>query len=161
MFFIIVFLIVTSFGFVILFGAPYLPTMKKQQEQAFELLNLKPGQKILELGSGDGRVLLSAAKQGLMADGYELNPLLFLLSKIVCFKYRKQINIFYGNFWLKKWPAVDGIFIFLHPRFMKRLDLKIQKEYKDASVKVVSYAFKIPGKKFQKTKQALYLYHYN
>jgi len=157
---IILFVIILAFGFVIIFGAPYLPTMKKQQEQAFKLLNLKPGQKILELGSGDGRVLLAAARQGLLADGYELNPLLYLLSKAVCFKHRKQINVYYGNFWHKKWPKADGIFVFLHPRFMNKLDKKIQHEFKGISVKVVSYAFKIPGKKPQKTKDALYLYLY-
>ena len=157
----IFFVIVLAFGFVIMFGAPYLPTMKKQQEQAFKLLNLKPGQKILELGSGDGRVLLAAARQGLLADGYELNPLLYLLSKAVCFKHRKQINVYYGNFWHKKWPKADGIFVFLHPRFMKKLDSAVKEQYASQSVKLVSYAFKIPGQKPAKTKEALFLYQYH
>ena len=152
---------VISFGFVILFGAPYLPTMKTQQRQALDLLNLRPGQILLELGSGDGRVLIESAKRGIEAVGYELNPILFLFSKIACFKYRKLIKIYYGNFWHKKWPPADGIFVFLHPRFMNKLDQTIQKQYPNQEVKLVSYAFKITGKTPKKTTDALYLYHYS
>jgi hypothetical protein len=156
----IVLFIILCFGFVLIFGAPYLPTMKTQQNQALDLLDLKPGQTLLELGSGDGRMLITAAKRGINCVGYELNPILFIVSKAFCFKYRKLIKIYYGNFWQNKWPPADGIFVFLHPRFMKKLDKKIQHEFNGSSVKVVSYAFKIPGKKPLKTNQALYLYHY-
>ena len=152
--------VILAFGFVIIFGAPYLPTMKQQQLQALELLDLKPGQTMLELGSGDGRMLIAAARQGIKSVGYELNPILFIVSKIICFKYRKFVKIYYGNFWYKKWPKAEGIFVFLHPRFMKKLDSAVKEQYASQSVKLVSYAFKIPGQKPLKTKNALYLYKY-
>jgi hypothetical protein len=156
----IILFIILAFGFVIIFGAPYLPTMKQQQLQAIELLDLKPGQTMLELGSGDGRMLIAAARQGIKSVGYELNPILFIVSKIICFKYRKFVKIYYGNFWYKKWPKAEGIFVFLHPRFMKKLDSAVKEQYAGQSVKLVSYAFKIPGQKPLKTKNALYLYKY-
>ena len=74
--------LVLMFGFVIFFGAPYLPTLKKQQEEALDLLDLQPGQLLLELGSGNGRLLRMAADRGISVIGYEINPILFLISKI-------------------------------------------------------------------------------
>ncbi len=45
-------------------GAPYLPTLKKQQLVALDLLNLPPGAHLVELGSGDGGLCLEAARRG-------------------------------------------------------------------------------------------------
>lgn len=153
-------LIILCFGFVIIFGAPYLPTLKKQSYQALDLLQLKPGQTFLDLGSGDGRLLVWAAKNNLNAIGIELNPILFLISRIVTFRYRKQVKVIYGNFWPQSWPQVDGIYIFLHPRFMTKFLSKLKKEYSNSEVKVVSYAFKIPGVKIEKESGALYYYEF-
>ena len=130
-----------SFGFVLLFGAPYLPTMKKQVKAAIKLAGLKPGQTILELGSGDGRVLIAAAQAGLNAVGYELNPLLFLYSYVRTRRYHKQIKVVFGNFWHQSWPKCDAIYVFLLPRLMSKLDRKIRAEGL-AKVIVISFAFK-------------------
>lgn len=154
------FILILSFAFVLLFGAPYLPTLKKQQADALDLLDLKPGQTLLELGCGDGRMLLAAARRGIHGVGYELNPFLALTSRIVTWKYRDIVKIQFGNFWAYDWPETDGIYVFLHTRFMTKLDTKIIQQYGSRKVKVVSYAFKIPGKKPVKTKDALYLYEY-
>jgi SAM-dependent methyltransferase len=133
--------VVISFGFVLLFGAPYLPTMKKQVKAAIRLADLKPGQTILELGSGDGRVLIAAAQAGLNAVGYELNPLLFFYSWIRTRHYRKQIKVIFGNFWTKSWPRCDAIYVFLLPRLMNKLEKKIRSEGL-AGATVISFAFK-------------------
>jgi len=45
------------------------------------MLNLKSGQTLIELGSGDGRVLKEAAAKGVRAIGYEINPVLVIYSK--------------------------------------------------------------------------------
>lgn len=160
MLWLIVTIMFVSFAIVLLFGAPYVPTLKQQQQDALLLLRLKPGQTLLELGSGDGRMLRAAAEQGIYAVGYELNPILVLVSYIVCFKYRTNIRIHWGSFWNGNWPEVDGIYVFLHTRFMERLDKKIIQECSGKKVKVVSYAFKIPNRPIARTKDALFLYEY-
>ena len=154
----IVIAFILIFSFVILFGAPYLPTLKKRAEDAFELLDLKPGQTLLELGSGDGRMLKMAAKRGIRAIGYELNPLLVIYTKISCYKYRKLVTVKCRNYWKVKLPACDGVYVFLLERYMAKLDHKITTE-KQGEVKLVSFAFKIPGKK-AKEKNGLFLYRY-
>jgi SAM-dependent methyltransferase len=144
---------------VVLFGAPYLPTLKKRAEDAFDLLDLKPGQILLELGSGDGRILRMAAKKGIKGIGYELNPLLVWYSQARNWRYRKLISFKCRNFWQVKLPECDGIYTFLLDKYMLKLDKKIIQE-KHKSVKLVSFAFKIPDKKIIKQKNALFLYNY-
>lgn len=151
--------VVLLFGFVVLVGAPFLPTLNKQIDPAFELLNLKPGQTLLELGSGDGRILKAAAERGLHAVGYELNPLLVLYSRLRLWPYRKQTKVRWGNYWGKDWPPADGIFVFLLDPYMRKLDKKIM-QYKHKPVKLVSFAFRIPGRPITKQKNGLYLYTY-
>jgi len=151
--------LVLIFTFVIFFGAPYLPTLKKRTVDALELLDLKPGQTLLELGSGDGRVLKRAAGLGIKGIGYELNPLLVWYSRISCWRYRELVRFECRNYWSITLPPSDGIYVFLLDKFMPRLDKKIVAEAKKP-VKVVSYAFKIPGKKVTTEKNALFLYAY-
>jgi SAM-dependent methyltransferase len=148
------------FGAVILFGAPYLPTMKEQIGVALELMDLPKGATMLELGSGDGRVLLAAAKRGMKVTGYELNPILVLVSYIVTWRYRKQVRIIWGNYWKSDWPQFDAIFVFLLPKYMAKLDKKIIQQT-SAPCKVVSFAFKIPGKKPKAQKAGVMLYEYS
>ena len=153
-------LFILFFGFVIIFGAPYLPTLKKQIEPAFELLDLKKGQLLIELGSGDGRILREAGRKGIRAVGYELNPILVLYSIINTWKYRDTVSVVWGNYWLKEWPEADGIFVFLLDRYMTKLNNKIVRDF-HKPVKVVSFAFKIPEKQPSAQKNGLFLYRYN
>lgn len=152
--------LVLIFGFVVVFGAPYLPTMKKHTDDALDMLDLKPGQTLLELGSGDGRVARRAAERGLRVVGYELNPVLVVIAKLTTWRYRSQVRIHWASFWQADWPPTDGIFIFLIARFMKRLDKKIIQQYKNRPIRLVSYAFEIPGKRPVQTKQGMNLYTY-
>ncbi|MBI1856685.1 hypothetical protein HY003_03165 [Candidatus Saccharibacteria bacterium] len=152
--------IIVTFGFVIAFGAPFLPTLKPQIAIALDLIDLKPEQTLLELGSGDGRVLVAAAERGLKVVGYEINPLLVLYSWLRTRKYGRNVRIIWGNYWNKKWPPVDGIFVFLLNRYMPKLDKKIIQE-SDNNVKLVSFAFIVPGRKPVKIRHGVYLYIYN
>lgn len=151
--------VVLIFSFVVVFGAPFLPTLKARTPEIFELLNLKPGQTLLELGSGDGRILRAAAERGIYAIGYELNPVLVLWSRLVNWKYRKYITVRWGNYWRHALPTTDGIYVFLLNPYMKKLDTKIIQDTTQ-KVRVVSFAFAIPGKKPIKELNGLFLYTY-
>lgn len=148
------------FSFVIFFGAPFLPTLKARTAEALDLLDLKPGQTLLELGSGDGRILRAAAEQGIYAIGYELNPVLVVWSRLINWRYRRLIRVHWGNYWRKKWPKTDGIYVFLLNPYMEKLDKKIIL-YKHKPVKLVSFAFEIPGRKPIKEMNGMFLYKYS
>ncbi|MCA9345503.1 hypothetical protein KC871_02725, partial [Candidatus Saccharibacteria bacterium] len=78
----------------------------------------------------------------------------------VCWRQRRNVTIIWGNMWQKQWPATDGIYVFLHSRFMQKLDNKVIQQYHGKNIKLVSYAFKIPSKKIVKKHSGMYLYHY-
>jgi len=155
----VIIFLVLIFCFVIAFGAPYLPTLKKRTADAFELLDLKPGQVLLELGSGDGRILRYAAKKGIRGIGYELNPLLVLYSQLRNWRYRDLISFKCRNYWGVNLPHCDAIYVFLLDKYMKKLDTKIIKEVK-SPVKLVSHAFRIPNREIIQEKNGLFLYRY-
>jgi hypothetical protein len=156
---IVILVLVVLFGFVILFGAPYLPTLNKQTKEALDLLDLKPGQTLLELGSGDGRVLRAAAKRGIKAIGYEINPLLVVWSLIACWRYRSLVRVRWANFWTVKLPNAEGVYTFLLQRYMANLDAKIINDM-NKGTKLVSFGFHIPDKRSAMESDALYLYNY-
>lgn len=157
--FVLFVLLVCCFGFVLLFGAPYVPTMQRQVSAAFELLNLSPGQRLIELGCGDGRLLIAAARRGVYVTGYELNPLLAALCWLRTRRYRRFVTVKMADFWRADWPQADAVFGFILPKLMTKLDQKIVSENR-VPLTVVSFAFAIPGKKAAKTKDGVFLYRY-
>lgn len=151
--------IILLFGFVLLFGAPYLPTRRTQAQAALDLLDLKKGQTLYELGCGDGRVLKQAAQRGVKSIGYELNPILVVVAKLHTWRYRKLVKIKWANFWQADLSNADAVFVFLLDKFMEKLDQKMRKEAKKP-MQLVSYAFEIKSKKPIKAEQGMFLYQY-
>ena len=148
------------FAGVLLFGAPYLPTTKPQIEAALKLVALKPGETMLELGCGDGRVVIAAAQKGYKVVGYELNPILALIAWLRTRRYRRNAKIIWGDFWREDWPEHEAIFTFLLPKHMPKLNKKIMQS-KHKPVKLVSFAFEIPGRKPDAKKAGVLLYFYH
>lgn len=158
--FIIVVVLSVCFGGVLLLGAPYLPTLKPQVEAALELADLKPGQTLLELGCGDGKVVIAAAKRGITVVGYELNPIMATVAWLRTRRYARQVRIVWGDFWNTPWPPADAIFVFLLPKYMPKLD-KIVTRKASKPVKLISFAFTIPDKRPAKQRRGVYLYDYS
>ena len=152
-------IILLCFSFVIFFGAPFLPTLKPQISVALDLLDLQPGQTMLELGCGDGRVLIAAAKRGISSVGYELNPVLAAIAWLRTRRYGKRVRVVWGNYWLTEWPPADGIFAFLLTRYMGKLHNKVM-QYPSRPLKIASFAFTIPGKRPVRDSHGVYLYEY-
>lgn len=157
----VVFVVFMLFAFVIARGAPYLPTLKQQTNDALDLLDLKKGQTLLELGSGDGRLMRAAAERGVYSVGYELNPLLVLYSRLRHWRYRRYMTVKWADFWLAEWPESDGMYVFLLQKYMKKLDNKVIQYSKGKNYKLVSFGFEIPNKKAIKKLKGVCLYTYN
>lgn len=158
--FLIVLAVIMLLGFVVFFGPPFLPTLNKNIETALDLLDLKAGQTMLDLGSGDGRVLVAAAKRGVRVAGIELSPLLAAVSWLRTRRYRKQVRIICGSYFVADWPPADAIFTFMIPRQMAKLDKHIERWRGKRPVRVASFAFEIPGKKPAASRDGVFLYEY-
>ena len=153
-------LIVLAYASVLPFGAPFLPTLRKQSDEALDMLELNPGQLFVDLGCGDGRLLAIAGSRGIRAIGYEINPFLFLIAWVRTRRYGRRVKVKWRSFWRADLSQADGVFVFLIDHFMKRLDKFMIRQSKNHQIKLVSNAFKIPGKQPIRKKGALLLYVY-
>jgi len=159
-FFYLVLALLLIFVFSPLFlGVPFLPTHQKQARKMIELAQIKPGMKVVDLGSGAGRLLFLSAKSGAEATGYELNPFLILWTKMVIFFKRRQnqVKVFYKSIYKADISEADVIFLFLYPPHMKKLADKIFMECKPGA-KIVSYVFKFPERAPILSEEGIFVY---
>jgi hypothetical protein len=98
-----------------------------------------------------------AAQAGLNVVGIELNPFLVAVSWLRTRRYRKQVRIIWGDFWLVRWPECDGVFSFLLGQFMPRLDERMRVLKKP----LASFAFQIPDRKPASEQAGVFLYRYD
>lgn len=155
-------LIAICFLLIVLRGAPYVPTHARDIDKLFELYAFKHNDVLVDLGSGDGRVLAAAARRNIKAVGYELNPFLYWYSKI---KLRDldTVQIRLEDFWTSKLPNDTAVvFVFLASPFMVKLDRKLIHEVERLrhDVILVSYGMKIPGKTIEYQAGGLIMYRY-
>jgi len=159
--FLIVFTIVFSFFFLwpFLFGAPFEPTKQRKLRNMIKLAKIKKGEKAVDLGSGDGRIVIALAKAGAEAHGYEINPILVWISRYKIRKARLKGKAFIhlGNFWSVNFKQYDIVMMFQFGTIMKRLGKKLKKELKKGS-RVVSYYWKFPNWKPSKKISNVWLY---
>ena len=55
--------------------APYWPTSPEVVEAMLDLAAIRPGEQLLDLGCGDGRIVVAAALRGAEALGVDIDPL--------------------------------------------------------------------------------------
>lgn len=124
-------------------GAPYLPIRRRYVEAAFAKLEIGPETRVMDLGSGDGRILLEAAKRGASVAGYELNPLLAWISRRRLARFKSRAKIYRRNLFTADLSDADVIFVFGITGIMPRLSRKILAEAPERAV-IVSFAFRMP-----------------
>jgi cyclopropane fatty-acyl-phospholipid synthase-like methyltransferase len=140
-------------------GVPCMPTHLKQAKKMIAIANLKPGMKVVDLGSGNGRLLFLAAKTGAKAIGYELNPLLVWWTKIAIF-FRGlggQVDVKLKSIYDADLKDVDVVFAFLMPKPMAKLESKLFSELKPGAM-IYSYTFSIPGHEAIKKDEGILIY---
>lgn len=148
------------FGLGAWLGAPYLPVLSRDIEALLDLAKVGAGQTVVDLGSGDGKLLRAAARRGAIGIGYEINPIVYAISWLLCWPYRKRIKLYMRNYWQVPLPACDVVYVFLIDRYMSKLDAKILSET-SKPVKLVSYVFKVPGRTPKYSSHNAYVYLYN
>ncbi len=159
MVFILLFLfLVSGFALAGLVGAPWVPTYRRDVEKIIADCQLKHSQLFIELGCGDGRLVAAAAKRGAKAIGYEINPVMWLVANLRNFK-NPTAKIKLANFWQAPVGKADVVFVFLIPKYMARMETKLQTELKPGA-KAVSYVYKLPKKEPALKRQKWILYKF-
>ncbi len=142
-----------------LIGVPYLPTHRKQARLMIALAEIKPGMKVVDLGSGTGRLLFLAAKQGAQAVGYEINPFLYWWTKlkIAIFLRSGQVEVKFKSLYRADLKDVDVVFCFLLPNYMVKLENKLFTELKPGA-KIISYVFSFTNRAAVVKKEGVMMY---
>ncbi|XP_060533754.1 ATP synthase subunit C lysine N-methyltransferase isoform X2 [Cylas formicarius] len=123
---------------------PYIPATSEQLKNIVVALRGKKGT-LLDLGSGDGRIVLEAAKHNFVSHGIELNPWLVLYSKFSAFKTGHHQAKFYRNdLWKFDLSNYDNIVVFGVEQMMHKLEKKFIKECK-TNCNVLACRFPLPN----------------
>ncbi|MBU0660712.1 hypothetical protein KKG22_00865 [Patescibacteria group bacterium] len=140
-------------------GAPFWPTGRKKVKQMIQLAELTKDDVVMDLGSGDGRIVRAAAPYVTRAIGIEINPVLhyWALFLRLCSPYKKQMIFEQTNLWKTDLSEIDVLFLFFMPDKMEKLHQKIKKEMKPGS-RIVSNIFQFPGWSIVKKHDMIYVY---
>lgn len=138
-------------------GAPYVPTAKRDIERMLLLGNFKNGEKVFELGCGDGRVMRAIEKSGAEVVGYEFSPATFWFGRLIHFFKGGKGKMRYGNFWKQDYRQADALVCFLLINTMGDFKKKIWPQLKSGA-KVISNQFSLPGVKEVARERNVFLY---
>lgn len=127
--------------------APYYPTPETIVEKMLEIGGLKAGERMFDLGSGDGRVVVIAA-QKFMADatGVEMDSDLWKQSteKIRRLGLEKRAHIVNGDIMKQDYSSADLVTVYLLPSSNDKVRPLLEKQLKKGA-RIVSHDFEFSG----------------
>ncbi|ESN92699.1 hypothetical protein HELRODRAFT_135380, partial [Helobdella robusta] len=114
---------------------PYVPATEVQMKNIFQALSGRKGN-LIDLGSGDGRIVIEAARQGFVAVGVELNPWLVAYSKFRSYLAGTSKNTKFktSNLFKESLSKYDNIVIFGVDSLMEPLGNKLKAEVTEDSL---------------------------
>ncbi len=130
-----------------LFGSPWHPISRRDLRRALDFCKAQPGEHIFDLGSGDGRVLITAAKEyGLRGTGIEIDPLKAAWSR---WRVRRagvqdKVTLVRASIFKQEYREADILFIYLTHQAIDKLFPAILEQLKP-NVKILCYRFCIQG----------------
>ncbi len=127
-------------------GAPYVPTDDETIQNILALAEIKKGQEVVDLGSGDGKMIIQFAKSGAIATGYEISPVLVWLTKYKIWKNKLSGNayVYKRDFWKEDLSQFDVVILFGIPYIMDELAQKLSTEL-HPHAKIISNKFEFPS----------------
>lgn len=147
---------------------PIFFTPKNSLEKIIKKMELKDGEKLADLGSGDGRVLFAARREAkISAVGYEVSPIMVIISnflKRMNFGLDRSITFEVASIFDVNLKQFDKIYCHLSPRAMEILAKKFEREL-GKGVYLYSWEHPLPKKKplgisKMENGEKLYIYRY-
>ena len=129
---------------------PFVPTSGRVVKHIISLADLKKGERVYDLGCGDGRFLFAAQeKTSIEAVGFENALLPYLLANLRKCIRKAKIRINMKNFFRADLSKANVIYCYLGPEVMQRVGEKIKKECCKGT-RIYSNSFSIKTLKPQK-----------
>ncbi len=104
-------------------GRDTVPTPQVLVEKMLDLANVTAADKVVDLGSGDGRLVIAAAKRGANARGIEFNPTMVEVSRrnLAAATISGKASIEQADIFASDFSDADVVTIFLLPDLYDRL----------------------------------------
>lgn len=139
-------------------GPVYVPTENEDVEKMLALAQVRAGELAVDLGAGDGRIVVALAKAGANVHGIELNPDMVKVAERALQKEKlRNAKIYWQSFWDLDFGMYDVVTIYGFPSMMAELEGKLRTELKPGA-RVISNRYTFPKWKHKQRVDELYLY---
>jgi len=128
-------------------GGAWSPTSMARVRAMLQMARLAPGETLYDLGAGDGRIIITAAREfGARAVGIEIDPLRSALCRWRAFTagLRDRVSVERANFFEVDLRNADVVTFYLSQAAADRLKDKFEAELKPGA-RVVSHRRPVPG----------------
>lgn len=121
---------------------PYVPTPNKVVQRMLEMADVQPSDYVIDLGSGDGRIVIAAAKRGANGHGIDLDPqrISEARSNALSNGVSDQIMFMQGNIFDTDFSKASVITMYLLPSVNKKLRPKLL-DVLEPGTRIVSHSF--------------------
>lgn len=146
-FFVLLFLVILLWILVpALYGLPPVPSRPERIRKALKLANLQPNEIFYDLGAGDGRVLLIAAREfSARAVGLEIGPIQCALIwlRAVAGGFGNKIEVRWENFYKANLKDADVVFVYVTSKEIMKLGPHLEAQMKNGA-RLVSISADFP-----------------
>jgi tRNA A58 N-methylase Trm61 len=125
--------------------APFVQTPVEVAKKMIQLADLRPGQKLFDLGAGDGRLVIMAAQDtGASAVGVEMRDDLIerARTEIKKLSLEGKVTMVHDDFFNVDLSEADVVTLYLTTSGNERLRPKLERELKKGA-RVISHDFKV------------------
>jgi SAM-dependent methyltransferase len=137
--------------------APFVPTPMPVVEEMLKLAEVDKHDRVYDLGSGDGRIVIMAAQKfGAEAVGVELDDRLFKESaaRIVELGLERRARILHENMYAVSLRPATVVTLYLLTSVNERLKPLLERDLRPGA-RVVTHDFKIPGWEPKATREVI------
>jgi SAM-dependent methyltransferase len=131
----------------LLWGALWLPAPTRIVRDMLQAAGVQPGDKVVDLGAGDGRIVIAAARRfGAHAVGVEIDPIRCAIANTLIrrLKLRGQARVQCGDLFEYDLADADVVTVYLWPSTNQRLRSRLLKQLRPGA-RIVSYKFPFYG----------------
>ena len=135
------------FGATFLKEVPYVPTPQDIVDKMLDLAKVTPDDVVYDLGSGDGRIVITAAqKYGAQAVGVEINPGLYRKSsdRIKELGLQDRAQIIHEDMFNVSIHRATVVTLYLLTSFNEKMRPKMDRELRSGT-RIVCHDFHVPG----------------
>ena len=99
----------------------WVPTPDEVVQKMLDMVQVAPGERLYDLGSGDGKIAIAAARRGARAKGIEYNPEMVEHSKRMAQKAGVEVELVQGDIFETSFSDADAITLYLLPHLNEKL----------------------------------------